>query len=202
MLNKIILNVSIITFFVSAGFAQPTFDYNEKEFFVGYSHQRGEQSSFNGIEVSAVRNFTRYFGIKGDFSAARHEDTFTASVNSGGVTTTFPVRGNEQIYNFLGGIQVKDNAAGGRLKPFAHALIGVGYRRYENRVENCPASLCGNLINPKDSSAGLAGAFGGGLDIRVNNKIDLRLIQVDYNPIRLYHRTEHRARFGFGIVFR
>ena len=34
-----------------------------------------------------------------------------------------PVDNDSRLYNFLGGIQVKNNSTERRLKPFAHALV-------------------------------------------------------------------------------
>lgn len=68
--------------------------------------------------------------------------------------------------------------------------------------------------------AGFAAAFGGGLDVRLNDRIDIRVIQIDYNPMRFDFsdfgaigvpgtptplgdpkRTLHNFRIGIGIVF-
>jgi hypothetical protein len=43
--------------------------------------------------------------------------------------------------------------------------------------------------------------LGGGLDTRINKNLDLRVIQIDYNPIKFDAGMQHNARFGTGIVF-
>ncbi len=69
--------------------------------------------------------------------------------------------------------------------------------------------------------SGFAAAIGGGLDIHLSKRVDVRAIQVDYNPMRFDFtdfgavgipgtptplgepkRTLHNFRIGIGIVFR
>jgi hypothetical protein len=50
------------------------------------------------------------------------------------------------------------------------------------------------------TETGFAGAFGGGLDIRASDRVDVRVIQFDYNPTRLFDSTQHNFRIGVGIV--
>ena len=115
-----------LTIALSVGvFAQTTTDeYNKNEFFVGYSNQqvdRGDYTTHHGFEGSYVRNISRYFGIKGDVSGAYKDDTFEFRTINGTTTTTFRAKSRNSLYNFLGGVQIKDNASEARFKPFGHA---------------------------------------------------------------------------------
>lgn len=197
-------------------FAQTTAieDYNKNEFYVGYSNQQvgnANRSTFNGVEGSYTRNVSRYFGIRGTISYAKNDRTLAG-------TLTDPVTGpynfqqtnRRSVYNFLGGVQIRDNASKKRFKPFAFALGGGAHNR--NRFENlacvstntppnCPATT--PVVNNQTfSDTGIAGAFGGGLDIKINDRIDFRAIQVDYNPIYSNSRVDNNFRFGVGIVFK
>jgi hypothetical protein len=183
-------------------------DYNRNEFFAGYSNQQVNDFSrqtHHGFEVSVVRNFHRYFGVKGDFSAAFRNRDSTLSVFNPTGTSSVRFENDRSIYNFLGGIQIKDNASKARLKPFAHALIGVAHNRNKTKnitcVSNCSA-LTASFIPFSLSDTGFAGAFGGGLDIKINDKIDFRAIQVDYNPVFSGGRVNDNVRFGIGFVFK
>lgn len=202
----------------SAAMAQ---DYRRFEFFGGYSHNRvdvgpvedfdptddlefsdifDEREGFNGFNASVVGNFSRYLGAKFDYSY--HQKSF----GFGPDNTTI------RLHNFLGGIQIKDNSTEGRLKPFAHALVGVG------RTAADLSEFDDTLADFDD--AGFAAAIGGGLDVRVTPKIDVRVIQFDYNPMKFdfndfgtsglpgtpvfqgdLKRTLHNFRIGIGIVF-
>jgi hypothetical protein len=51
-----------------------------------------------------------------------------------------------------------------------------------------------------DSSTGFSGVIGGGLDIRAGKRIDVRVIQVDYNPTHVEGEWQHNFRIGAGIV--
>lgn len=195
--------------------AAQTTDYNKVEFFGGFSHNRvdtgiddsepelsdiiNEREGFNGFNASIVGNFNRYVGVKGDFSGHFKKK----NIPVGGTAASLNI--DSSVFNMLGGLQIKDNAKeAGTFKPFAHALVGAA--RVRNKVDfssnfcvaifpsPCPADFT-------DSETGLAGAFGGGIDIRASERIDIRAIQFDYNPTRTFDSTQHNFRIGFGIVF-
>lgn len=197
-------------------FAQTTDEYKKAEFFVGYSNNQvdtgadsgdsvrdffNDRSSFNGFNVSGVANVTRYVGIKGDVSGTYRNDRFSVPVTTGTTTQNVGFKLNSSLYNFLGGVQVKDNASSARLKPFGYALVGAGHGRVKVKDVTCPTGIdCSDFTS--DSETGLAGAFGGGLDIKINDRVDFRAIKVDYNPIKFDSGTQHNVRFGIGFVFK
>lgn len=198
-------------------FAQTTAvvdDYKKGEVYVGYSNGQvdtgietgdsavdffRERENFNGVNVSGVYNVTRYFGIKGDVSATYNSNDFNETFN--GATVSF--KNKNSLYNFLGGVQIKDNSNEGVFKPFGHVLVGAGHARAKVSAFSCtPAIACPTEIpNDTYSETGFAGAIGGGLDFRLNNRVQIRAIQIDYNPIRLSGETQNNLRIGAGIVF-
>jgi hypothetical protein len=185
-------------------------DYNKNEFFIGYSNQQVDsfgRNSFHGVQGAYTRNISRWFGIRADISYARKSQTFVGTLND-------PVNGsynfiqdsNRSVANFLGGVQIKDNASTKRFKPFGYALGGVAVNTSEFKdlacaSSNCPASIP-VVNNFRFTDTGIAGAFGGGLDIRVTRRIDFRAIQFDYNPIYSDSRVDNNFRIGIGIVFK
>jgi hypothetical protein len=209
MAKTILLGLIIVA---SASIAVAQDDYKRWEIFGGYSRNNVDsgisdsdpelgfidvREGFNGFNASVTGNLTRYFGLKLDVSG--HYKTQTIPF-----TTIAHVDVNSRLYNFLGGVQIKDNSIETTFKPFAHALVGAAHGR--NRV-NFSNDFCVAIapipcpVDFTDSETGLAGAFGGGLDIRVSNRIDIRAIQIDYNPTRLGDSTQHNIRIGVGLVF-
>jgi hypothetical protein len=197
-----------------ASIAAAQSEYKKFEVFAGYSHNRvdtgfgdddpalddiiDEREGFHGFNVSATGNVSRYLGFKFDFSGHFK----SRSVPLGNVADAVDIE--SRIYNFLGGVQVKDNSTDVTFKPFAHALVGGGHVRARVNISDqaCIAifpSPCPDDFT--DSETGFAGAFGGGIDIRAGDKIDIRVIQVDYNPMRISGQTLHNFRIGVGIVF-
>jgi opacity protein-like surface antigen len=204
----------------SAAMGQAT-DYRRFEFFVGYSHNRvdvgpvedfdpdddvefsdifDEREGFNGVNASVVGNFSRYLGAKFDYSF--HQKSFEFGADETSI----------RLHNILGGIQIKDNSPEGTFKPFGHALVGVG-------ITSADLSEFDNRLSDFDD-AGFAAAIGGGIDVRLSDRVDVRVIQVDYNPMRFDFtdfgtvglpgtptfrgndkRTLHNFRIGIGIVF-
>ena len=187
-------------------------DYKKWEFFGGFSHNRvdtgiddndpqlddivDEREGFNGFETSITGNVTRYVGLKFDLSGHFKEKTFPINTASVDIESS--------LFNFLGGVQLKDNANEGTFKPFGHALVGVA--RGRNKVDFSNDICIAVVPSPcptdfTDSDTGFAGAFGGGLDIRANDRFDIRAFQFDYNPTRLFDSgTQHNFRIGVGIV--
>ncbi len=188
-------------------------DYKKFEFFGGFSHNRvdtgigdedpalqdiiNEREGFNGFELSATGNLSRYFGLKGDFSGH-----FKSRNLPFGNLAGASVDVDSRLFNFLGGVQLKDNASESTFKPFAHALAGAAQGRNSvsfNQVV-CIAIVPSPCSPFTETETGFAAALGGGLDIRVNDKVDVRAIQIDYNPTRLFDSTQHNFRIGVGIV--
>ncbi|HEV8159183.1 MAG TPA: outer membrane beta-barrel protein [Pyrinomonadaceae bacterium] len=218
MLNKFILFAVIFVFSASIGLAQTTDDKHEFEVFVGYSNNQVDFGSpddsdlnntfksrqpFSGFEVSGVKNVSRFVGIKGDFSAQAKEIQFSVPTDPDG-TTSETVKITASLYNFLGGVQFKDNRKeSGRVRPFAHVLVGAAHAR--TRVKSFTGGLCDaeevDCTDLKGGDTGFAAALGGGIDVKLNNRFSIRAIQADYNPTRLNGTTQHNFRFGVGVVF-
>ena len=85
----------------------------------------------------------------------------------------------ERTYNFLGGAQFKDNETKSRLKPFAHVLAGMA--RQTNK--DIQTSTAGFNFTLNDRVNSFAMKIGGGLDWRISRRLDMRLIEFDYNPV-------------------
>lgn len=222
MLKKAILGLTFSALMSAAAFAQaqPVDDYKKGEVFVGYSNGQidtgvdsgedvgdffDDRRNFNGFNVSGVYNVKRYFGVKGDFSATFNGDRLTGEFTDGaGNVFTASAKTSNQLYNFVGGVQVKDNSNSGVFKPFAHAMVGAAHSRNKVTEFTCTSTTgpcTPPVIDESFSSTGLSGIFGGGIDFRVSDKFQIRAIQVDYNPARLYDATQHNLRIGAGIVF-
>jgi len=82
-------------------------------------------------------------------------------------------------------------------------LAGVGNTR--SRLEVPSLNVRETL-----SSTDFALALGGGVDVRVSERVALRVFQFDYNPIFLSSNNElgfgntraDNVRFSFGVVFK
>jgi hypothetical protein len=205
---KTILIVITIVACASLAAAQSD-DYKKFELFAGYSYHAiqndldeddviRDPEQFHGFNTSITGNVSRYFGLKFDFSGHFKSRPLPFGPLANGIDV------NSRRYNFLAGVQVKDNSSERAFKPFVHALVGVAHIRNRVTINN---DLCIAIFpNPcaadfTEKETGFSGAFGGGIDIRASNRIDIRVIQIDYNPTGLFGTTQHNLRFGIGIVF-
>lgn len=152
-----------------------------------------DRRNFNGFDASVTYNVSRYIGIKADVTAQfRKEinvDKFSAThVDTSNVT--------DRKYSYFGGVQIKDNASEKRVKPFAHALAGVVSERINGLDTSTNPGEGSSTFKDKPNSFGLK--VGGGLDVRLSKKIDLRVIEFDYTPIFAKTR-DLDCTCGFGI---
>ena len=178
-----------VLLFAPAALAQD--DYHKLEFFGGYSalyfdnlagdtdnpnvnDVLGDRQNLRGFNVELTYNFGRYLGVKGDYSLHLREDNFSRPAGSGTIDTT--------VQNFLGGVQIKNNSTEGpRFKPFGHALFGVANQKID--VDSPQLAAIFGITDFHVNETSFAMAFGGGIDIKLNNRIDVRAVQVDWNII-------------------
>jgi len=202
-----------LVLFVRPAAAQPDVE-RSSEFFAGFSVMKASyeaeppdlpmpvivafepDQTLYGFNGSYARYLgTSGFALKADVSA-HFKKSGTPDPLGGEISTRIG------IYNLLGGAQYKF-ARAARVSPFLHGLAGVAHTRAKISIESLSSS-------ETLSSTDFALAFGGGIDVLVNERFDLRVIQVDYNPVFLRDGNElgfgktraDNYRFSFGVVFR
>ena len=176
---------------ISAPAALAQDDYKKWEFFGGYSALgfdtlAGDTGNANveavlsgrntlrGFELALTRNVHRYVGVKFDYSLHLREDNFSRNGATGTVDTT--------VQNYLGGLQFKNNdKEGPRFKPFAHALFGVATQKVD--IDSPQLGTVFGIDDFHVNETSFAMAFGGGLDIRINDRFEVRAGQIDWNII-------------------
>lgn len=188
--KKLLTIVGLLLICSSPTLAQSS-DYVKWEFFGGYSALHfdnlagdtdnaavndvlGDRQTLRGFELAVTRNFHKYVGATFDYSLHLREDEFSRPAGSGTVDST--------VQNFLGGITVKNNAVDGpTFKPFGHALFGVAVQKVDVDSPQLPAVFGISDFHVNETS--FAMAFGGGVDIKLNHRIDIRAVQIDWNII-------------------
>ena len=203
-MRKALFTALFFVFCAPLAFAQG--EFQRGEFGVMYSHNRVDtggafspdpndtgRDGFNGVNIDAGYNFSRYVGAKVDFSYHKKSQNLGPLVPGG---ENINVDG--KLTQFMGGIKIQDNAVETKVRPFAQFLVGIG------RAEVDVTGLTTGLPNANfsQSETGLAAAVGGGLDIRVHKNVDIRAIKIEYNPVRIEGETDNNIRIGVGLNFR
>jgi opacity protein-like surface antigen len=122
----------------------------------------------------------------------------------------------------MGGVQVKDNSKSKRFKPYGHALLGVARQTVDFTEHTTIGTIFKETVTSRDQTTSFAMKLGGGLDVRISRRVDLRVVEFNYNPIfagdrslggsalfstlkpNTYShvgRTAHNYTVGVGIVF-
>lgn len=149
-------------------------DIAKAEVFGGYSWAGG---NFHGWNTSVTANVTKRVGIVADFSGHYGEELEgTILVKKDAHSALFGPR-----YSFRGK----------RFTPFVYALVGV--TRFHQS-----ATISGQRLSESDS--GFSSALGGGLDVRVNDRVAIRAFQIDYFRPNFFGEAHNRGRLAFGVV--
>jgi opacity protein-like surface antigen len=151
-------------------------DVPKTEVFGGYSWAGG---NFHGWNASVTGNVNNWLGIVGDFSG--HYGSEVDGV----------IRINKDAHSFLFGPRLSHR--GKRLTPFTYALFGAT-RFHESAI------VGGQRLSGSDTGFSLA--VGGGLDVKVNDRVALRSFQLDYFRPSFFGEAHNRGRLAFGVVLR
>lgn len=164
-------------------YASAQSEHPKAEVYAGYSYVRVDDDNggidLHGWNVSVTGNFTRHFGLVADFGGGYG----SATVGPG-------VKPDLEYYSFLTGPRLYLRRE--RVSPFVHALFGV--------VRRNDVKLSGVTLVPSDSA--FAVALGGGVDIKVADRVAFRLFQADYFLTRFISETQNNLRVSTGLVLR
>ena len=151
-------------------------DVPKAELFGGYSWAGG---NFHGWNSSITGNVNKWFGIVGDLSGHY------------GSELDGTIRINEDAHSFLVGPRI--SLRGKRLNTFTYAVFGA--TRFHQS-----ATIADQKLSRSDTGFSLA--IGGGLDIKVSERIAIRAFQLDYFRPTFFGEAHNRGRLAFGFVFR
>jgi opacity protein-like surface antigen len=187
--------VILVLLVLSLSLCSIALDVPRAEVFGGYSFFRADlggltsSQNTNGWDAALTIPFHRYLGITADMGGQYKSFSGSAGGVSGSVSL--------HEYNFLFGPTVTARSKS-KLTPFAHVLFGVSHLSGSANV-----SGFGSGSNSWNS---FAMAFGGGLDVKVNRAVSIRLGQFDWlrtshNPLNVSGSpTQNNFRYSAGIV--
>jgi opacity protein-like surface antigen len=218
----VVLMVSVVSVFAQGEDRKP-------EVFIGYSNLQAEglsdtndpngflsndffnrRTTLHGINGEVTLFPFQTFGITGDVSFNRKGRSVSVTNGSNSQDT--------DVWYFMGGPSYVFPSSG-RLQPFARVLAGVARTNFEVEVERNFSN--GTVHNEFDvGSTDFAMGLGGGLDVRVGDRVKVRVIQIDYTPVFLGDRAvsvlgeagvltpvtlegqrQDSVRFSFGVTF-
>ncbi len=172
-MKKLVLVAVLLLGFSIVAVAQ---DYPKVEVFGGYSYFRMDTTTnfgapsgeadlnMNGLDINVAVNGNKWLGFVADFSGA-YGTLDTSYDYAPGVESWADISN----YSIMIGPRVTLHR--GKVTPFLQALIGIFTGKYSELGEDF-------------TSNNLAMAFGGGLDINVNDRFAIRPAQVEYYTIR------------------
>jgi hypothetical protein len=185
--------VVLITLSIPATAQEPP----DVEVFGGYSFFKADGGgSLHGWNASVAGTLSRSFALVADLSGHYGTQSLRADFSDPDFPGTIIARAesNAKLHMILGGPQFSYRKHE-RLTPFARALFGASRLSTKSTL-----NFAG--ITREISSADIAftAAIGGGLDLKLNETVSLRMIQADYVLTRFGSSTQSNARLSVGIV--
>ena len=156
--------------------------------FLGYSYFNADTNSsnranFNGWNGSLEGKIFPFVGIVADIGGYYGTQNFPIATCTGVIGSICQTTSaSTKTYTALFGPRVSFSV--GKIRPFAHALVGVGH-----------ISATGS-----SSDTSISDAFGGGLDYHLIPLIAWRF-QADELQTRFFSATQNNFRFSTGVVF-
>ena len=129
---------------------------------------------YKGFNGTAAFNFRKHVGLLADFTGLFKTET---TVDDFGHIDTNKIR--NRTWEVLGGVQVKNNSKTQRFKPSFHALAGFA-RQTSKDVQTSTGPFNFTLT---DNVTSFAMKIGAAADLRLSERVDLRVFEVNYNPI-------------------
>lgn len=175
-------------------------DFPRGEIYFGVSYARLSLQGFDtrqhsvGWDASVTGNVTKYFGVTGDFGGQYNPKCPENDVECFVELLRATEIRSYSSHQFLVGPRV--NIPGERFSGFVHALFG-GVRTHASVL-----TLATGVNREISPGPKLAMAFGGGVDWNLSDRFAVRMIQVDYIPVKENPTWRHNMRFQGGIVFR
>ena len=141
-----------------------------------------------GFNVSGAENLSEYLGIVMDFrynqgDILKFKDF--ASSHAAKINSLSAMAGPRFTWR-------KDE----NLTPFVHAMAGMDYLRLVDKFEVIGTAGTFTLYD-----FGIGAAFGGGVDVKIHEKVAIRLIQADYYVTRHGDKTMNNINLAFGFVY-
>jgi opacity protein-like surface antigen len=190
---KIVLSLLIILSAAASALAQES---NKVEVFGGYSYLRsdlglGADRDLRGWNASITYNLNKVLGVKADFSGHSTDGAITFEPFTDGSAKI-----DTSNFTFLFGPQFSYRK-NDKVVPFAHVLLGGSRRKQFSDPIDVPGFP---VFNIDSTNTAFTAAFGGGLDIKLTNRLAFRLFQADYLLSRFNGWTQNNLRVGTGLV--
>lgn len=144
------------------------------ELFGGYSYLHEGGNGFNGWTATLIGNVNRWFGIAADFDGHYRSGTEDGAA----------ISEHENGFTFGPHFALHNRS---RVTPFAFTLVGGAHSSVQTDRGGATAN-------------GFAMNLGGGLDVRVNERLSARVIQVDAAYTRFNGAGTTAPRISAGMV--